>query len=188
MRKRYYLLFVIILALFSAYNIFTTTDLFVPKQVEIENSKGLFKEMLSEIAKIEPKADTIYFVNFDIYGICGNNHEPKLTEYQKKIKQINYNKENPYFINMEKVFDEVNQIKIKTIIVGNTQQGENYNRWFYSNAIKFDLKSKNINLYRQHYKIINENKVEIVVSQNSKKKMKLLMKCKNGNWSSSFLK
>lgn len=187
MKKRYYLLFVIILGLFSAYNIFTTTNLFVPKQTEIQNSKILFKKMLSEITKIEPKSDTIYFVNLDIYGICGTNHEPKLTEFQKKVRQINHNKENPYFINMEKAFDEVSQIKAKTIIVGNTQQGENYNRWFYSNAIKFDIKSKDINLYRQHYRIINKNNVEIVVFQNSKEKLKLLMKFKNGKWNSKTL-
>lgn len=188
MRKRYYLLFVIILTLFSAYNIFTTTDLFVPKQVEIENSKGLFKEMLSEITKIEPKADTIYFVNYDIYGICGTNHETKLTEYQKKIKQINYNKENPYFINMEKVFDEVNLINNKTIIIGKTNLGENYKRWFYSNAIKFDLESKNMNLYRQHYRIINKSNVEIVVTENGKEKIKLFMTYKNGKWNSKTIK
>ncbi|UPT71184.1 MAG: hypothetical protein M0D53_01870 [Flavobacterium sp. JAD_PAG50586_2] len=189
MKKRFYLLFILILALFSAYHIFISTNLFIPEQKEISKPNELFKEMFSEITKIDRQCDTIYFVNFDIYGICGNNSKPHLSEYQKKIEQINYYIQNPYFIDLEKSFDEVNSINNKVIIVGNTRLGKNYNRWFFSNTVNFDLElGKDITIYRQSSKIVNGSNVEIIVTANLKEKMKLLMKYKNGKWSSSIYK
>lgn len=188
MKKRYYLLFTVVLSLFSAYHIFTTTDLFVPKQKEITKPKELFRQMFSEITKMKNKSDTIYFVIYDIHGICGNNPKPYLSEFQRKLEQINYNKQNPFFINIDKSIDESNFIDTKVIISGITGGCPGSNNCFRSGVTNFDINSKKgIIIYRQNYKIVNENTVEIFITANFEEKMKLLMKYKNGKWTSLLL-
>ncbi len=188
MKKRYYLLLIITITPFVAYYLFVNTEWFVPKQKELSNSKGLFKELFREITKFDRESDTIYFSEWTVRP-CGNNGPYGLSKYKQKIKKINYIKQNPYFMHIDRrSIDEVSFIDNKMIISGITGGCPGSNNCFRSGVTNFDINSKKgIIIYRQNYKIVNENTVEIVVTANFEEKMKLLMKYKNGKWTSLLL-
>jgi hypothetical protein len=190
MKKKYYILFAFIIILLQGYYLFISTDLFVPKQKEIINSKGLFKEMLIEIAKIDKKSDTIIFIYADTFCGCGygRNIEVSKTAYEKKIIEINHNQENPYFIDIEKSFEERYDINYKKIIVLRRCSD---NRYFEklnskkqgSNLVKILNMETKFNLYRATYKVVNKNNIEILVNE----QIKMLVTRKNGKWTATIL-
>jgi hypothetical protein len=182
-------LFLFILAIFYANHIFTTTNLFVPKQKELPHSKELFKELFLEITKFDRDSDTIYFSESDVLP-CGNNGSIGLSKYERKMIKINYIKQNPYFIYIDRrTIDEVSFIDNKVIISGTIGGCPGSNNCFHSEATEFDINSKKgIIIYRQSHKILNKSTVEIVVTANSEEKMKLLMKYKKGKWTSKNYK
>ncbi len=188
MKKRYYLLLLIIITPFVAYYLFVNTEWFVPKQKELSNSKGLFKELFREITKFDRESDTIYFSEWTVRP-CGNNGPYGLSKYEMKMTKINYIKQNPYFIYIDRrSIDEVSFIDNKVIISGITGGCPGSNNCFHSEVTEFDINSKKgVVIYRLNYKIIDKSTVQMDVTGNSEKKIKLLMKYKNGKWFSKKL-
>lgn len=128
MKKLYYFLFAILIIVLGYY-VFIKTDLFVPKQEEVENSDQLFLEVLWELGKTEKSQDTILFSFYEpefgnIVG-CGNPDEvpqPTPTPYELKILQIKKYIEHPYIIDEGKLtgrfIDKAVGFQCNTIMLG----------------------------------------------------------------------
>lgn len=167
------------------YYLFIKTNLFVPKQEEIVNTKALLTAVFSEIVKYDKEtdmkeSDTIFFAIND-YGDCGNINYGE-TAYENRIAQIKYTIKNPYYINLENVLDASFTINNKLIIVGNTQSSQYF-------------RSKNIErtklppyLYRLQYTVINKNKVEARVTVNGDIVMRLILTPNIDKWTAKTIK
>ena len=182
MKKRYYVLFVIVIMLLQGYYYYLTRDLFVPKQEEIVNTKPLFREVFSEITKYDKDSDTIFFVKYDpARVVCGlYSGKSYKTKHEMQLEQIEYNTKNPYFIDIEKAIDQSYTFNDRLIIVGNTQYSNGKLRFYSSNQdSKGTLPPY---FYRLLYKIINKNKVEVVVTVNYYEVMNLILTQNKGKW------
>ncbi|KAF2506935.1 hypothetical protein EYY60_20695 [Flavobacterium zhairuonense] len=155
----YYILFILIMAPLMAYNIFMTTEIFVPEQVELANPKDLFSAVISEISKFEEKSDTIYISKYTAYAIC-NVGVPIKTPYEQKIEQIEERKKP--ILDIDKSMDNLYFINNKVIITGRT----GVNNPFICNIAKYSFDNKDKKLFHLQYKIINKNKVEVYVYTN----------------------
>lgn len=125
-----YTVFLITMIPLCAYNIFVDTDLFVPKQEEVENSNQLFLEVLSEVGKMEKTQDLLFF-SFSgpsSRGFCGNNFEDIPSPYEMKRLQIKKNKEHPYIIDEEKLKDRFDNkiiaLKYNKVMLGKVSHND----------------------------------------------------------------
>ncbi|KAF2507413.1 hypothetical protein [Flavobacterium foetidum] len=187
-KKRYilYFFFVLLISAFCAYDIFITTDLFVPNQNELVNSKGLIKTVMTEITKLEKEKDTVLVIKYSVFGICGNDERFSRSAYQKKIDQIEEHSKNPVILDLDKSVEDLYHINNKVVITGTTGSGESSNAYFDSNLKKYsfsdDLERRK-KVYEMQYTIKNKAKVEFVILHNLDTEiLRLILTQKNGQW------
>lgn len=99
--------------------IFMYTDIFMPKQTELEKPKELAKTFITHITKELPAEDTFWLVNRRIRGVCGN--DPRfdgVTTLGERMEEFRSLRNNPYVFNLLTAFENDYTIADKTIIIG----------------------------------------------------------------------
>lgn len=153
------------------------------EQTEVENSKQLKEEIIKELAfKINPN-DSIFLVLNRILGVCGNDerYDGIITPIEK-LNENKYVRENPYFVDVNKDFNEIYQIKGKTIITGSA-----FDNKFESRLINFNndsLKFKKT-VYDIHFQSIKADTVYVSIfdfNNSQNKSIKLKMVLNNSIW------
>ncbi|MTH16576.1 hypothetical protein [Flavobacterium sp. LC2016-01] len=142
-----------------------TTEIFIPEQVQLANPKKLFSAVISEIAKMEEKTDTIYVSKYSFHNDC-----PEIsfkTSYEQKIEQIEERKKP--ILDIDKSIDALYLVNNKVIITGKIRNTKSFQNAFIGNIDKYTFDkehNKDKKLYYLQYKIINKNKVEVYVYTN----------------------
>jgi hypothetical protein len=124
------LLILIVVSLGASYFLFTETDIFIPSQTKIYNSKKLKLEIIKELEKRIKFKDTLFLMTSQLYGTCGNELEYEMTPISKKIEQAQYNMDNPFYIDND--YEEYYHINDKIVITG-----QGFDNTFTSNELSF---------------------------------------------------
>ncbi|SKB90065.1 hypothetical protein SAMN05660477_01708 [Soonwooa buanensis] len=135
------------------------------KQTEVENSTQLKSEIIQEIAKTMSPKDTLFLVTQRILGVCGNDdrYDGKTT-INEKLEEQKHIKENPYFIDLSKGFDEQYTIDGKILFTGTAFNNEfsTTTQHFNNDSLKIKKTVRDIQALK-----VKKDSVEIILRNQS---------------------
>lgn len=189
MKKRYQLLFTILLLGIYSYRMFVTTDIFVPERKPIATKNELYKAIFDEIAANE-KSDSILFSGYFMFYGCGNNDGSPRSPLRRKMDKIRFNEENPYYIDEQMPIDSIYKTNNKTFIVGFTapvfdavDKSKAFHR-FKSKTINlvYEPRASRLPIYSASISVIDSNFVKAKININMESEVEHDFELKNGRW------
>lgn len=153
------------------------------EKTEVEYSKQLKDEVIKELTvKLNP-TDSVFIVLHRMLGVCGNDERyDGTTTLSERMDEIKYNKEKPYFVDVDKGFNEIYQINGKTIITGSAIDNK-----FESKSISFDNDSLKVKkrVYDIQFESVKKDTVYVSLFDfinEDDKPIKLRMVLNNSKW------
>lgn len=141
------------------YSLFIMTDIFIPSQKELENSKQLELEIIKEITNRLKIRDTLFLIKEKEFGVCGNDPSyNEIPSFNNRVEDFKFNYNNPCYFDTYNAFEEQYSINGKIIIIGTT-----YEEDFNSEKINFniaDFKTKRM-LYTVNFNDIKEDQIKV---------------------------
>lgn len=153
------------------------------EQFEVQNSKQLKDEIIKELAYKLNHNDSIFLVLNRFLSVCGNDERYDGVKTPKeKLEEIKFLKENPYFVDVNKDFNEIYHINGKTIITGNA-----FDNIFDSRLINFHNDSITVKntIYDIQFQSVKSDTVYVSIfdfNNSESKPIKLKMVSNNSIW------
>lgn len=155
-----YILSVMIFVNITACN---NLESLILKQQEIENPKQFKASLISEITTQIKPSDTLFLVTTRLFGVCGNDPTfDNITTPEEAKANLEYIKANPYFVNADNDFEEINKIGTHVVIVGTAFEDE-------FSSENFTLKNENTKvekiIYDIDYTAVQKDTVQVALKQ-----------------------